>query len=243
MRTLVIGGTGLISRGIVKHLLARGADVTVFNRGRRPDPPLPAGVRAVVGDRNDPAALAALPAVDAVVDMVCFGPDQATAAVAAFAGKCQQYVFCSTVCTYGVGVPPGVFDRRVVPPGPPSATTAGTRWPPSGCSGTPTPPASSPPPSSARATRTAPAARSSTTWSSTPSPGTGSTAACRCCAPATAWACGSAPTGTTCGKLFAHAAGNPATFGKSYNATRPQHTTWTEYYRQAAAALGKVRRS
>jgi uncharacterized protein YbjT (DUF2867 family) len=29
MRALVIGGTGLISRGIVKHLLARGAPVPV----------------------------------------------------------------------------------------------------------------------------------------------------------------------------------------------------------------------
>ena len=34
MRALLIGGTGLISIGIVKHLLARGADVTMFNRGK-----------------------------------------------------------------------------------------------------------------------------------------------------------------------------------------------------------------
>ena len=44
MRVLVIGGTGLISVGIVKHLLARKADVTVFNRGRRPST-LPAQVK------------------------------------------------------------------------------------------------------------------------------------------------------------------------------------------------------
>ena len=43
MRTLVIGGTGLISRGIVKHLLARGAQVRAFNRGKCAGPPLPAG--------------------------------------------------------------------------------------------------------------------------------------------------------------------------------------------------------
>ncbi len=42
-----------------------------------------------------------------------------------------------------------------------------------------------------------------------------------------------------CGKLFAHAALRPATYGKAYNATRPQHTTWTQYYRQVSAALGK----
>ena len=32
MRVLIVGGTGLISTGIVKHLLSRGADVTLFNR-------------------------------------------------------------------------------------------------------------------------------------------------------------------------------------------------------------------
>ena len=35
MQVLIIGGTGLISTGIVKHLLARGAGVTVFNRAKR----------------------------------------------------------------------------------------------------------------------------------------------------------------------------------------------------------------
>ena len=36
MRVLIIGGTGLISVGIAEHLLGRGAQVTVFNRARRP---------------------------------------------------------------------------------------------------------------------------------------------------------------------------------------------------------------
>ena len=36
MRVLMIGGTGLISTGIVKHLLDRKAEITVFNRGKRP---------------------------------------------------------------------------------------------------------------------------------------------------------------------------------------------------------------
>jgi uncharacterized protein YbjT (DUF2867 family) len=47
MRALVIGGTGLISRGIVKHLLARGVEVRAFNRGKSAAPPLPADVRTV----------------------------------------------------------------------------------------------------------------------------------------------------------------------------------------------------
>ena len=40
-----------------------------------------------------------------------------------------------------------------------------------------------------------------------------------------------------CGKLFAYAALRPSTYGKAYNATRQQHTTWSQYYRQVSAAL------
>jgi uncharacterized protein YbjT (DUF2867 family) len=98
MRALVIGGTGLISRGIVKHLLARGVEVRAFNRGKSAEPPLPADVRTVLGDRDDAEALSAVAGenFDVVIDMVCFRNEQATAAVAAFGGKCQHYIFCST---------------------------------------------------------------------------------------------------------------------------------------------------
>jgi len=36
MRTLVIGGTGLISGGIARELKRKGHAVTVFHRGHRP---------------------------------------------------------------------------------------------------------------------------------------------------------------------------------------------------------------
>src|SRR6478736_3776479 len=55
---LIIGGTGLISTGIVKHLLARGARVTTFNRGRR-ERTLPDDVRQIAGDRADSGAFVA----------------------------------------------------------------------------------------------------------------------------------------------------------------------------------------
>jgi nucleoside-diphosphate-sugar epimerase len=42
-----------------------------------------------------------------------------------------------------------------------------------------------------------------------------------------------------CGKLFAHAALNPRTYGEDYNATHDRIFTWRDYYREAAAALGK----
>ena len=39
MHVLIIGGTGNISRAIVKSLLKRGHRVTVYNRGQRIDQP------------------------------------------------------------------------------------------------------------------------------------------------------------------------------------------------------------
>jgi nucleoside-diphosphate-sugar epimerase len=41
------------------------------------------------------------------------------------------------------------------------------------------------------------------------------------------------------GKLFAYAALNPKTFGQGYNATRDENFTWRDFYRDAAAGIGK----
>ena len=56
MRVLVAGGTEFISLHLVRALLRDGHHVTVLNRGRQPGR-LPAGVRALVADRKDHAAL------------------------------------------------------------------------------------------------------------------------------------------------------------------------------------------
>src|ERR1700722_20192684 len=104
MRVLIIGGTGLISRGIVKQLLRRGADVTVFNRAKRPDT-LPKDVRRLVGDRADVPGMTQVARAgryDVVIDMICFKPEQAAASIEAFGGHCTQFILCSTVCTYGI---------------------------------------------------------------------------------------------------------------------------------------------
>jgi nucleoside-diphosphate-sugar epimerase len=104
VNVLIIGGTGLISTGIVKALEERGATVTVFNRGKTDDR-LARGVRRLVGDRqNFPVfenAMADAGKWDVVLDMICFRPDEAESVVRAFAGRCGHFIFCSTVCTYG----------------------------------------------------------------------------------------------------------------------------------------------
>ncbi|HVS54158.1 MAG TPA: NAD-dependent epimerase/dehydratase family protein [Opitutaceae bacterium] len=104
MNVLLIGGTGLISTGIVKALEERSANITVFNRGRTDDR-LGARVRRLNGDRADFRAfentMAAAGAWDVVIDMICFRPDEAESDLRAFAGRCGHFIFCSTVCTYG----------------------------------------------------------------------------------------------------------------------------------------------
>lgn len=102
MNILIIGGTGLISTGITRQLVAQGERVTLYNRGRReaavPDVP------QIHGDRTDYAAFEAQMAeagpFDAVIDMVAYAPADVESAIRAFAGRVAQYVFCSTVDVY-----------------------------------------------------------------------------------------------------------------------------------------------
>ena len=52
MNVLLIGGTGLISTGIVKHLLKRNVNLTLYNRGKR-ESTLPQGIETIQGDRGE----------------------------------------------------------------------------------------------------------------------------------------------------------------------------------------------
>jgi nucleoside-diphosphate-sugar epimerase len=239
MRVLVIGGSGLISTGIVAHLLARKADVTVFNRGKSPST-LPASVKHLVGDRNDKSfeSFFAGKPFDVVIDMICYKPEEAQADVRAFATRCEHFIFCSTVCSYGTKIPPGVLIDESFPQEPTSgygknklaceqifrrADESGqmnvTIIRPSHTYGPGSPLIDNlegDPISWDRVLRGLPvlcAGDGLGLWQSTHR--------------------------DDCGKLFAYAALNSKTFGKSYNATRDQVFTWRDYYRDVAAALGK----
>ncbi|MBN1249197.1 MAG: NAD-dependent epimerase/dehydratase family protein [Anaerolineae bacterium] len=104
MRVLVIGGTGTISTGITRMLVARGDDVTLYNRGKRAANFSIADVQLVFGDRTAydvfEDQMAALGTWDAVVDMVAYVPEDVESAVRALRGRTTQYIFCSTVDVY-----------------------------------------------------------------------------------------------------------------------------------------------
>jgi len=104
MDVLFIGGSGLISTSIARQLIeAGGHTITLYNRGKS-EVRLPQGSYEVIhGDRKDYAAFEATFAdkhYDVVVDMVAFHPDDTASAIRAFAGRCGQFIHCSTVCVY-----------------------------------------------------------------------------------------------------------------------------------------------
>jgi nucleoside-diphosphate-sugar epimerase len=239
MRVLIIGGTGLISTGITKHLLARGADVTFFNRGQRAVPP--PNVKAIQGDRNNFAEFEKRfenDRFDAVIDMVCFSSEQAESAVRAFGGRCEQFIFCSTVCTYGVKVPASVLVNESCPQEPISGYGKGKV-------------------AAEQVFRRANEGRKFHATIIRPSStyGPGRPLIDQLESNPSAWdrierglpvlCCGDglglwqSTHRDDCAKLFAYALLNPRTYGQDYNAVREEILTWRDYYRRAASALGK----
>lgn len=108
MKVLIIGGTGLISSSITSQLLARGDDVTLFNRGKS-EQRFPAGAKQIIGNRYEAETfITAIQEAgkeaggfDVVIDMITYNPKDADSLVTACAGITTQVIFCSTVDVYG----------------------------------------------------------------------------------------------------------------------------------------------
>ena len=106
MRLLVLGGTRFLGRHVVAAALGRGHEVATFTRGVSGAPP--DGVRALHGDRDDPAALPrALGdwAPEIVVDTSCQTRPAADNAAAVLGGV-RGYAFVSSLNAYSTW-PPG----------------------------------------------------------------------------------------------------------------------------------------
>lgn len=110
MRLLVLGGTLFLGRHVVQAALDRGHEVATFTRGVTGAPP--DGVRALHGDRDDPAALpAALAgwAPELVVDTSCqtrAAARNAAAVLGGVRGSVRGYAFVSSLNAYR-NWPPG----------------------------------------------------------------------------------------------------------------------------------------
>lgn len=114
LRILILGGTGFIGPHQVRHALARGHQVTVFNRGQR-EADLPAAVEHLRGDRST-GALDALKGRewDVCIDNPTSTPYWVRDAGKVLKGKVGQYVFVSTISVYADNSKPGADESAAL---------------------------------------------------------------------------------------------------------------------------------
>ncbi len=117
MKILLLGGTRFLGRHAVEVALARGHEVTLFTRGRQPNP-WGAAVTMLVGDR-DPAVAPGLAALDggtwdAVIDTSGYVPRVVGASAQALRNSVGRYLFVSSISVYPDMSKPGVDEDAPV---------------------------------------------------------------------------------------------------------------------------------
>ncbi len=110
----MLGGTAFVGHAVVLDALARGVEVTTFNRGHAPDD-LPAEVRRLHGDRLDPASLGVLGEErwDVAIDTWSDAPAAVAATASRLAGRVARYVYVSSGSVYPPPLQVGVDEGAV----------------------------------------------------------------------------------------------------------------------------------
>ena len=98
MKLLVIGGTKFLGRAIAAEALARGHELTLFNRGET-NPGLFSGAEELRGDRNKDLSALERRTWDAVIDPSGYTPAAVRATAEALRDS-GRYVFVSSVSVY-----------------------------------------------------------------------------------------------------------------------------------------------
>jgi len=103
VKVLLIGGTGIISTDTTL-LAAQRPDVDLYllNRGNLPQF-VPAGVKTIQADINDAATVREKIKgmhFDVVADFLSYGVDALDRKLDTFRGRCEQYIFISSVAAY-----------------------------------------------------------------------------------------------------------------------------------------------
>jgi 2'-hydroxyisoflavone reductase len=99
MRLLVIGGSQFVGRHLVGAAVARGDQVTVFNRGQTAAS-WPQGVQLRRGDRKADLSALATGDWDAVVDTCGYLPRDVARMADRLRGRVGRYVFISSISVY-----------------------------------------------------------------------------------------------------------------------------------------------
>ena len=107
MRILILGGTRFLGRHLVEAALARGHDVTLFNRGRSA-PDLFPGVEQLRGDRDGDLAALEGGRWDAAIDTSGYVPRIVRASAELLADRVGHYTFISSISVYKDFERPGI---------------------------------------------------------------------------------------------------------------------------------------
>lgn len=102
VKVLLIGGSGTLSKAVLKESMVKGYTITIMNRGIRSNT-VPNGVEHLVCDVKNEAALKDVLSgryFDVVVDFVSRIPSETRMLYSVFSGICKQYIFISTACVY-----------------------------------------------------------------------------------------------------------------------------------------------
>lgn len=99
MRLLILGGTVFLGRHLVEAALARGHDVTLFNRGRQ-NPDLFPEVEKLHGDRDRGLEALVGRQWDAVIDTSGYVPRLVRDSAELLAGATGHYTFISSISAY-----------------------------------------------------------------------------------------------------------------------------------------------
>lgn len=104
----VLGGTRFIGFHLVEALLAQGAKVSVFHRGRTREPrPFSGPVARFLGDRDRPDDLGLFfqQRYDAVIDLSGFSLNHVSPIFSRWRDKIGHYLFCSSSSVYRTPLP------------------------------------------------------------------------------------------------------------------------------------------
>lgn len=99
MKILILGGTQFVGRHIVAAAIARGHDVTLFNRGQRNAELFPE-LTKLRGDRNGDLSALVGQSFDSIVDCCGYKPDQMQRTADALGESVAHYVFISSISAY-----------------------------------------------------------------------------------------------------------------------------------------------
>ena len=116
-KVLILGGTRFLGVALVEAALAKGWELTLFNRGKS-NPGLFKGrpLEEIHGDRNVAADVQKLAGRkwDAVIDTSGYFPRQVRAAAEVLAGNVGQYVFISSISVYASPMKAGMDETATV---------------------------------------------------------------------------------------------------------------------------------